>query len=239
MATINLLNIGDEVALPGGGYPPVEAFEIPVLSGLKGAYFLNGGAKLARRNFAPGGRDAQIVGPVTEGTNYLVMPAGSYIDTGIPETAACSFMILCKKPTLGTKAGLIGTYNGGVSVGASLYCDAGVTNPQAAIEKVDGQDSTGTAGNLLNWGLIGVTVPATGAAKTYNFTAGNSTVSSNTAARAVTSTETVLIGGLPAAAFRDTLYVGFALIYEGQLSDAEVALLDDWGTALGERLELL
>ena len=229
MTTYTHLNVGN--SLPGGAYMALDAFTIPVTTGLVGAFYLAMGADAGAINMADGSA-ALVVGAPTDPGEGLRLGTGVYIDTGLPETAAMTLIFVGKRGgdnTVGV--GWMGTYNGATSIGVGLYANANSTGGiGAVVEKTTGQSDVAVGTSTSVWGFYALSIPASGAASLYNLTGGVSQTQSNTSARAVTGDETILIGALPVGdmGFAGPVDMALALVYSGALTKSQIDAIYAW-----------
>lgn len=229
MAIINALNIGS-VTLPGGGYPPLSAFKLPVRTGLTGLFLLGNGLALAAKNYA-GGADAELVGSPVDGGGFVGLSPASFIQTDVAETLDFSIFVIGRKPA-GAPAGeavFVGNANPGASqLGTSLYTVSGLIN-----YNVDRTPTGGTTGsvtsNAANFGLYSLRATAAGVVDIFNHTTTNGSISSNTNPRAATGAGPFRIGTMyGGSSFTSNPDVNMVMIYNRKVSDAERAVIADW-----------
>ncbi|WP_108500537.1 hypothetical protein [Paracoccus indicus] len=218
-----MIYLGDDVTLPGTGYPPLAAFQVPYPANLKGAFFLGNGEKIGLRNWA-GGADAVPVGSPAWGGNFATLSQDGYLQTDIDETLAMSLFVVTRE-TSSDPVGFIGTYGGGTTRGISLYAGSGATSMTASIGRVGGGGSVGVTSNTTSWGVYSLQVPSTGAATLKNHTTGNANNSAGTEDRVANGAGLIRLGRLYDSGFIGQSDMALALIYDRALSDAEAGVV--------------
>lgn len=228
MASSSVLRLGGN-PLPGLGYPPLAAFNIPATDGLTGAFFFNSGADIAAKNFA-GGEDAVFVGAPIEHEGYMGLSGpgygSGYLQTDIAETAeGTQFVIAQREGAL--SCGLLGTYLSNTDPGVGIYGQSedywkyvvGKAGPVA--------DQMSLTGDINNWAMLEASQPATGNQSITNHTTGATNTAATNTARLV-SPRTFRIGRLWASGFVGPVNVACALFYNRQWLPEERAAMISW-----------
>lgn len=220
----NALNLG--VALPGDGYPAMSGFEIPVISGLAGAYLFGEGASMLGYNYAPGMADAVVVGTPVIGAGYASFGADAYLQTAVAEAADMTIFSVARSSGSSGLAGLVGNF--GTSLGIIMYLE--LTNRLVignAQRTSDGGANLGES-NISKFQIYGFRAPAAAASLQKNYSRNASAVSSNATSRVISSVGPLRVGrsyaGSPTQAHDQVL----ALIYSRALSDAEMDSVAAW-----------
>lgn len=234
MATVNVLNIGDDVVLPSGSYLPLSAFKIPVLAGLEGCFMLGQGRALAAKNYAPGKPDGSVVGVIADTAGYLRLGPSGYIQTDIDETLAMSY-ILIGRETSADGAAFIGNFGGGAAYGVSLYAGSGATSLTLNAGRTSGSGSVGVTSNTAAWGMYSARVPSSGAATLRNLTSAGANNSVNTDARQISGGGKIRIGNFYSG-FGGQVDVVLAMILSRYITTEDESALADWGRGYGAGL---
>lgn len=219
-----MIYLGDDVTLPGTGYPPLAAFQVPYPANLKGAFFLGNGETIGLRNWA-GGADAVPIGSPAWGGSFATLSQDGYLQTDIDETLAMSLFVVARETTT-QGVGYIGNYQGGSNIGVTLYTSANASVIQANAGRSGGASgSVGITSDTAAWGAYGLTVPASGAMTLHNFTTGGKAASSATGAREVNGVGKLRIGRLLSPSHVGPVNMALALVYDRALSDAEAGVV--------------
>lgn len=219
-----MLYLGDDVTLPGSGYPPLAAFQIPYPASLNGAFFLGNGEGIGLRNWA-GGADAVPVGSPAWGSSFVTLSQDGYLQTDINETLAMSLFIVGRETTANS-VGWIGNYLSGGAFGVSMYTGSGGTSMQANVGRAGGTGgSVSVTSNTAQWGVYSLQIPATGAAMLRNHTSGTGNLTTATANREINGAGPLRIGRLPSPSYGGANDQVIALVYNRALSDAETRIV--------------
>ncbi len=227
MATVNALNIG-AVTLPGGGYPPLSAFKLPVRTGLTGLFLLGNGLALSSKNYA-GGADAELVGSPVDGGGFVSLSPASFIQTDVAETLDFSIFTIGRKPS-GSPAGeavFVGNFGVG-QVGTSIYTVSGLI--QYNVDRTPTGGTTGSVtSNAAAFGLYSVRATAAGVVDVFNHTTTNGSISPNVNPRAATGAGPFRIGTMyGGSSFTSNPDMNMVMIYNRKVSDAERTVIADW-----------
>lgn len=226
----NALNIGN-IQLPSEGFPPIDAFQLPVLDGLEGAFFFGDGLSLIGKNFAPGKKDASVKGVPELGANGgIKLGLNNYIDTGIVDsenmTVVSVFRDIAETGTT-VKSGIIGNNLSLATGGIGMYRNENGLSVSGTAIKVS---SPGAANALENasvsivsgaYTLAALRARNGSASTTNNFTIGASSNGSLSGTR-VLGPNNIWIGRLPNAGFSSTHEQMLAMIFSRSLTDAEL-----------------
>lgn len=212
--------------LPGTGYLPMAAFQIPVISGLKGAFLFGSGLDVASLNWAAGGNDAAVIGSPTVGNGFLTFDLNAYLQTDIAETAAQTFVIVARRPA-DAAVGYIGNYGGSVAWGVSLYSSAGTSLMNSTSSRGGAAGGIGVSGTVADFGLYALTVPATGQSRIDDLTEGTANLAAS-GSRTINGGGAHRIGRVYSGTFAGQTDQVLAMIYDRALSDAERLAVADW-----------
>ena len=212
--------LGDDVTLPGTGYPPLAAFQIPFADSLAGAFLLGNGEELADKGWA-GGADADIVGSPVFGASFAALSGTAYLDTKIPETLEMTLFVVGRE-TSAASVGWIGNYLSGAAFGVSMYTGSSAASIQANVGRAGGTGgSVSVTSDTTQWGIYSLQVPSTGAARLRNHTGGASNTTSATADREINGAGPIRIGRCYAPSMIGENQQVIALVYNRALTDAE------------------
>lgn len=230
---VNVLNIGN-VTLPGKGYLPMSAFNIPDTVGLDGCWLFGEGVDLAPKNYAPGKPDASLVGSIVDGTGYVRLPNLSYLQTEVAETAEMTYLIIARKsPTVTGQVAFIGNFSSNTEVGVSIYSGTGLTAVSANVGR-DNADpsSTQIASDPSDWGLYTLEVPPPdGNMRLRNFTNGATSASTNVGNRLIAGGGKIRIGRLYASGYADSIDVAVAMSFSRYISLEDMTETRNWARA--------
>lgn len=224
----NALNLGD-IQLPGDNYLSLFGFNIPVTSGLEGAYLFGDGVSQAPKNYAPGKANAAVVGSLVAGANFITMSEAGYIDTGIAETADMTILSVFRDSTGTSDAqpGFVGNHStlalGGVAL---IYSSAGANISGQAI-KAQASDFASTPWSMASFTMVAYRPRGSAVSQISNLTTGSSGQSSSTAARTL-SAQPIWIGRIPSNSFKGLSDQVACLIFSRALSDSEINTLAVW-----------
>lgn len=222
----NALNLGN-IILPGDGYPSLFGFQIPVVSGLEGAFLLGDGEAMLGKNYAPGKSDGVVIGTPTANSGYAAMSGSGYIDTGISETDALTLFAVLRDSsgTVDMAPGVIGNYVSGNS-GASLYMGADYI--RSGLARTGTTDGVSTGINPAIFSLVSARGATGIATRVKNWTAGSENSGTAITDRALNTAQTLKIGELPNASFAGPIDIGLAMIYSRVLTDVEMDQMAAW-----------
>lgn len=219
-----MLYLGDDVTLPGDGYPPLAAFQIPFADDLLGAFFLGGGGKIGLRDWA-GNADPEAVGYPTFGEGFATLSEDGYLQTDIDEPLELTYVVVGREVSA-SGVGWIGNFVGGANIGVSLYSQPGGTTMQANAGRVGGVGgSVSVTSDTEDWGIYSLSVPSTGAMAIRNWTTGNGGMSSATAAREINGGGPLRIGRLYSPAHVGEADMAVVLVYDIALDDTQAAIV--------------
>ncbi|WP_118138550.1 hypothetical protein [Oceanicella sp. SM1341] len=226
MATSNVFNIGNDVVLPGSGYPSLAAFTIPVTAGLVGAFFLGDGLAMATKNWAAGGADASVVGAPVEVAGGLQMDSANHLELPIPESLNAT-VVLCARVPQANGAALFGNSTGAANPGLAVYAGAAASNASFVVGKAGNTRTFAplTGNDIANGSTLAIRVPATGACKTYDYEAGLSEVAGNADARELNGLGNYRLGAIPGAGFNEPGFVNSLFVFNQAKSDTQIAAL--------------
>lgn len=238
MAIVNTFNIGD-VTLPGDGYPPLAAFQIPVTSGLVSALFLGDGASLIADDFAPGAGAADILGSPVSSAGYTALSGSSYVLPEACETDAMTLLVIAKKGNAAEAAGFIGNISTATSGGVGIYSAAGASSVSAtAVRAGSPPGTTVTAAATPDaWGMYALSVPSSGALTFYNLTTGGVGTSVAAGPRVSNGTR-IRVGTVAHSGYGGATDLVLSLVYNRALSTAEMTALSTWARSYAAGLGL-
>lgn len=233
----NALNLGN-IVLPGDNYPSIFGFNIPVTSGLEGAYLFGDGSGQVARNYAPGKANAAIVGTLAPvGAGFATFSDAGYINTGISETAEMTLITVSRDST-GTAdpiPGYIGNNfsvaGGGTTIisgspttlrGSCVKINATLTPPAADVEFIS------AAGNPATFTAQSFRAKNAAPSLMNNLSTGLQVVSTNSGVRVLETNYPIWIGRIPSNSFKGFNDQVAALVFSRALGDAELALLMTW-----------
>lgn len=220
-------DIGD-LPISSIGLRPTAAHSLPEIPGLRGAYFMGAGERLALTNLVDRGSVPVKVGNPGWENGYAVLSRVNHIDTGISETAAMTMIVASRRPTA-NNVGYIGNYINDDLRGVGIYS---LGSQQTVIGMADrgsvGALSVSVAAVTASWGLYSASIPASGAMTMRNHTSGDETVGSQTIPRVVETAGNILIGCLNTNTFGTTVHIAAALVFNRVLSTSELASAVAW-----------
>lgn len=215
-----MLYLGDDVTLPGTGYPPLAAFQTPFPSSLRGAFFLGNGKDIAVRNWA-GGDDATIVGDPIFSDSHARFSGDGYLQTAVAETLAASIFVVGRED-VADATGWVGNFQGGANIGLALYTQGASSSIQSNVGRAGGTGgSLGVTSDTTAWNIYGLTVPATGPHTLRNFATGGKPLSNATADRELNGVGPLRIGRLLSPSHIGSVNIAAVLIYNRALNDGE------------------
>nr|WP_312622601.1 hypothetical protein [Pseudomonas juntendi] len=220
----NALNLG--VSLPGEGYPSIYGFEIPVVSGLTGAYLFGEGLSMLGYNYAPGMPDASVIGTPTVGNGFASFGAAAYLQTAAEESANMTIFTVARASGSSGLAGLVGNF--GSSLGIILYADLSLKYAIGNAQRSAEGGANLPEANLASFQIYGFRAPAAAGSLVKNYSRGASIVSANGAGRVVSTVGPLRVGrsysGSPTQPNDQVL----ALIYNRALTDVEMDSVAAW-----------
>ena len=226
----NALNLGS-IVLPGDGYPSIFAFQLPVLTGLEGAYFFGDGLSLINKNYAPGKANATIKGaPVLGANGGVEFSLNNYLDTGIADVPNLTVLSVFRE-TLGTGSanacGIIGNNLSLATGGIGVYRNAIGTT--VSCTTIKGGALENAVATIVPGGYTAIALRAKDSAVSVsnNLTLGTTFTGALSGARTLTP-QPMLIGRLPNASFSTVHEQLMALVFSRAISDAELDLLSAW-----------
>ncbi|WP_313335785.1 hypothetical protein [Sphingobium yanoikuyae] len=228
MAASSVLRLGGD-PLPGLGYLPLSACNIPVTDGLVGAHFFNMGADMAIKNFA-GGDDAVFVGAPIEHEGYMGLSGpgygAGYLQTNILETAAGNQLLIARRPG-DLSCGMFGTYAGNTDAGIGVYGQTEDYWKYVVGKQPDTAEQMTISGDINSWAILETSQPATGFQSIRNHTTGSSNTAIYNTNRDV-SGRTYRIGRLYGSGFIGPVDIACALFFDRQWLDEERAAMVLW-----------
>ncbi len=236
MTIVRALKIGDtDIA----GAPPVEAFAIPVQTGLLGAFFLGEGVDTGIRNWA--GDDIAVVsGSPTWADGYCSFSGGGRIITNVAETLAMTLVLVARRTDDAVATGFLGNYSGTAPAnGVSLRAVAGNNYLQGSSARV-GSPSGTTAQNpalIDSWTAAVFTTPESGASTNTDAVSGASGLSASEADRIINGLGNMQIGAV--GSLIGDCDVAMVLMYNRALSAGEVSDIGAFAIGYAERRGLL
>lgn len=226
----NALNLGS-IVLPGDNYPSIHGFNIPVTSGLEGAFLFGDGVAQMGRNYAPGKPDATVVGAPVSGAGFGVFNEFGYLNTGISETAEMTIITVCRDSSglVDPKPGFIGNHLdvplGGVAIFTAtetLFRGQNVKN------NLSDYCSVSANGTVATFTPLAFRVKNNATSLLTNLTSGAAAGSASSGARTVDSANKILVGRIPSEGFKGLNDQVAALIYSRAITDAELTSMTVW-----------
>ena len=226
----NALNLGN-IVLPGDNYPSIHGFNIPVTSGLEGAFLFGDGTAQMGRNYAPGKANATVVGAPVAGAGFGVFSEAGYLNTGISETAEMTIITVCRDSSgqVDPKPGFIGNHldipSGGVAIFTATETTFRGQNVKNSLSDYCNLSATGTVATFTQ---IAFRVKSNAPSLMTNLTSGVTVSSTSSAARSVDSGNKILIGRIPSEGFKGLNDQVAALIFSRTITDAELTSIATW-----------
>ncbi|TKD32606.1 hypothetical protein [Azotobacter chroococcum] len=227
----NVLNLGN-IILPGGGYPSIYGFKIPVIDGLEGCFLFGDGEEMIAKNYAPGKNNATVIGTPTAGSASAVFDGDNYLQTDIAEEADMTLISVARDPTFsaGDEFGaLIGNNFAVANGGVALWLN---NNPAANANAIKGgaSDSVAISLNTGVFGLYSYRAKSGAPSTLHAMTTGQSATSASSGARTLDNARTLRIGriGSESESYKGQNEQLLALIFSRALSDEEQAAIAAW-----------
>ncbi|KEX91598.1 hypothetical protein HA62_23365 [Pseudomonas putida] len=223
----NALNLGS-IVLPGDNYPSIFGFNIPVTSGLEGAYLFGDGLNQVGRNYAPGKSNAMVSGGPVAGGGFASFGSG-YLNTGISETADMTIISVCRDSSgfADPQPGFVGNNISLVAGGVALATGSGGAALRGQAVKDALSDYATVAATTSNFVLVAYRARSSVASQISNLTSGVSAVAASTGVRTIDPSP-ILVGRLPSLNFQGPNDQAVCLIYSRALTDAELSLVAAW-----------
>lgn len=225
--TIRALDIG-AATLPNLAYPPIEAFNVPVTSGLTGVFFCGDGPNAAGVNWATG-NPVSVIGSPAWSDGFATFGGGAYLSLNISEAIEMSALIVVKRNNPALNAGYLGNWGTSPMGGFAFFSQTGDADLQGVASRTGVPNSTFRVdtNTIDDWTLGAVIIPNSATGRIYNETAG---IDSSTAAtsRALGSSTNLFLGTLPDAGYAGGNSIAMALVFNRAISVPEKNTLAAW-----------
>ncbi|MFJ5180031.1 hypothetical protein ACIP61_01220 [Pseudomonas fulva] len=224
----NTLNLGN-IILPGDQYPSLFGFSIPVVEGLEGAYLFGDGKPQINRNYAPGKKDATIVGSLVSGNGFATFSENGYLVSGIAEAAEMTILLVSRDSTgqADPAPGYIGNNFSLAGGGFVIYGSSGATVLRSNTVREGASDILNVPGDPTAFTMQCLRIRNTGNIFT-NLTSQISVTSTNVKARTIDSSNSVWIGRIPSPGFKGLNDQMAALVFSRSITDDEVTKMASW-----------
>ncbi|MCE1053433.1 MULTISPECIES: hypothetical protein [Pseudomonas putida group] len=226
----NALNLGD-VVLPGNNYLSIFGFNIPVKSGLEGAFLFGDGGAQIGRNYAPGKANAVVVGSPQAMNGYTTFNETGYLESGISETAEMTIIIVCRDSTgnADPRPGFIGNHFDIASGGVAIFtASETVFRAQNIKNKLSDYCNLNATDTIATFTPMALRVRNNAPSVMRNMTTGANAASTSSAARTIDAARKIQIGRIPSDGFKGLNDMMAAIIYSRSITDEELSVLTDW-----------